>query len=149
MTPLAALARRRDDNWPGVLTTAAAAGEMVVDKLPRTPSRLATGPLLGRLALGALGAALLARRSGRDIVLPTLVAVVATGASSLAGATYRAGASRRGLGFPAALAEDACAIFLAEAATGLLAEPPPASWPSRHPAMTVVTDGDGSRRDAW
>ncbi|MEV0461288.1 hypothetical protein, partial [Catellatospora methionotrophica] len=38
---------------------ATAAGELVADKLPTTPSRLNTGPLLARLALGGLAGGLL------------------------------------------------------------------------------------------
>ena len=118
LTPLATQARRGAAPWPGRLITLAAAGELVADKLPGTGSRLGTGQLLGRLALGALGGVVLARRSGAGVLLPALTAVAATGAASLAGAAYREAAARRGLGFPAALAEDGCALVLAEAAAG-------------------------------
>jgi uncharacterized membrane protein len=34
--------------------TVLAAGEMIADKLPRTPDRIAAGPLMARLVLGGL-----------------------------------------------------------------------------------------------
>jgi uncharacterized membrane protein len=37
----------------------AALGELIADKLPRTPNRIALGPFVGRLALGALAGAAL------------------------------------------------------------------------------------------
>src|SRR5882757_2508253 len=60
---------RSDPSLPGIfrqpwtrrLLVAAAAGELVVDKLPNTPSRLEPAGLAGRLALGALAAGLFAR----------------------------------------------------------------------------------------
>ncbi|MDQ2771244.1 MAG: DUF4126 family protein [Bacteroidota bacterium] len=60
----------------------AAAGEMVIDKLPATPDRIAPPVLLGRLLSGALvGAALYKSRDGRSLtgaVVGGLGAVVAT-----------------------------------------------------------------------
>ena len=47
--------------WTKRLLVAAAAGELVADKLPATPSRLSPVGIAGRLALGALAAALFAR----------------------------------------------------------------------------------------
>ena len=47
--------------WTKRLLVAAAAGELVADKLPATPSRLSPVGIAGRLALGALAAALYAR----------------------------------------------------------------------------------------
>jgi len=46
--------------WPlSILLGLAALGELVVDKLPRTPNRIALGPFVGRLLLGGLAAAAL------------------------------------------------------------------------------------------
>lgn len=42
----------------------AAAGELIGDKLPQTPSRMDPAPLGGRLVLGAAAGAAVARRSG-------------------------------------------------------------------------------------
>jgi uncharacterized membrane protein len=46
-------------SWTGrlavaIVFTVLAAGEMVADKLPRTPDRIAPGPLMARLVLGGL-----------------------------------------------------------------------------------------------
>lgn len=55
-----------------------ALGEEVADKLPQVPSRLKPGPLAGRLALGGLAGAALAREAG--------VSAAAGGVSGAAGA---------------------------------------------------------------
>ena len=47
--------------WTRRLLVAAAAGELVVDKLPTTPSRLEPSGIGGRLVLGALAASLFAQ----------------------------------------------------------------------------------------
>ncbi|MFC7279276.1 hypothetical protein ACFQS1_35390 [Paractinoplanes rhizophilus] len=113
VTPLAALADR------GTLRVAArlaALGELVVDKLPGTPSRLAPAPLAGRVVIGALSAAIYAHRQGRSVLLPAAVAGAAAYAASYAGAGWRALAGRHGLDLPAALAEDAATVALARSA---------------------------------
>ena len=58
-----------------------AAGELVGDKLPFTPSRLDPLPLAGRLAFGGAAGAVLARRAGG----PTAAGAVAGAAGSLLG----------------------------------------------------------------
>jgi uncharacterized membrane protein len=66
---LAALVVRSDASLPPMLrqpwtrriVAAAAAGELLADKLPSTPSRLEPPGIAGRLALGALAAGLFAR----------------------------------------------------------------------------------------
>ena len=47
--------------WTRRVLVAAAAGELVADKLPNTPSRLEPAGIVGRLALGALAASLYAQ----------------------------------------------------------------------------------------
>ena len=47
--------------WTRRLLVAAAAGELVADKLPSTPSRLEPAGIAGRLAMGALAASLFAQ----------------------------------------------------------------------------------------
>jgi uncharacterized membrane protein len=47
--------------WTRRLLVAAAVGELVIDKLPATPSRLAPAGIAGRVALGALVASLFAQ----------------------------------------------------------------------------------------
>ncbi|BCJ68737.1 hypothetical protein [Polymorphospora rubra] len=94
----------------------AAAGEIVADKSPRTPSRLDPAPLAGRLGTGVLAAVLLARRNGSRPLIPVLLACAGVVAASVAGATWRAYASRRGHPALAALAEDVVTVGLATAA---------------------------------
>jgi uncharacterized membrane protein len=56
------------DPWIRRLVLAAAAGELVVDKLPGTPGRLAPRGIFPRLALRALAASLSAQT--RQVVAP-------------------------------------------------------------------------------
>jgi uncharacterized membrane protein len=51
------------------LFTLLAAGELVADKLPFTPSRLSAGPLAGRLLLGALCGSVLLAVSHQSLLL--------------------------------------------------------------------------------
>ena len=60
----------------------AALGELVVDKLPMTPSRLEPGPLAGRLVGGSLAGALASRGRGGSPVTGALVGMAAALASS-------------------------------------------------------------------
>jgi uncharacterized membrane protein len=99
-----------------VLSGLAAAGELVADKLPATPSRLNPTGLAPRAALGATSAAALARRDGDDPVLAGLVGLAAATAAAVLGVRWRAAAQRRwGTDRPGALLEDAAAAILAYA----------------------------------
>ncbi len=90
-----------------------AVGELMVDKLPSAPSRVAPSGLLPRIILGASAAAAMARRDGRDVALPVVVGVVGALTTSLLGARLRAAsAGRLGSDKPGAVAEDALAAFL-------------------------------------
>ena len=105
-----------------VAVTLAAAGELVGDKLPRTPSRLSRPVLTARLVAGAVVGALAA--DPRDPVTTALSAaagMVGAGAASWAGATARQTLpARTGTSdLPWALAEDATAVALAAAVTRL------------------------------
>lgn len=60
----------------------AALGELVVDKLPMTPSRLEPGPLAGRLIGGGLAGAFTSRGRGGSPVAGALVGVAAALTSS-------------------------------------------------------------------
>jgi uncharacterized membrane protein len=71
------------------LTAVAALGEVVVDKLPQTPSRLEPGALVARAATSAVAAMVLARRRGDDQRLAAWVAMLAAGAGVTAGSRWR------------------------------------------------------------
>jgi uncharacterized membrane protein len=90
-----------------------AAGELVADKLPTTPSRLA-GPALGaRLLLGGTSAAAVARRDGDDSVLPAYVGAASALGAAVLGSRLRAvAAARFGSDRPGAFLEDGIAAAL-------------------------------------
>jgi uncharacterized membrane protein len=101
--------------WTRRLLVAAAAGELVADKLPATPSRLAPPGFVGRLAMGALAAGLFAQ-TRRAPWLPA----AAIGASSAAvgakvGHDVRARLARHAPDPAVAVVEDAVALGLAAA----------------------------------
>lgn len=90
-----------------------AAGELVGDKLPTTPSRLAPPALGGRLLLGGTSAAAVARRDGHDPVLPALVGAVSALGMSVLGSRLRGIAAERfGSDRPGAFVEDGVAAAL-------------------------------------
>ncbi|TQS44064.1 DUF4126 domain-containing protein [Cryptosporangium phraense] len=124
MTGLAAAAGSGGDGLPKPLAWLAgggrravllgALGEIVADKLPGTPSRLAPPALAGRVVVGAVAGLLVASRAGRNPVVPVLVAGAGAVAGSVAGARWRAYAADRGWpAVPAALAEDLAVVTLA------------------------------------
>jgi uncharacterized membrane protein len=101
-------------------------GELIVDKLPQTPSRLTPPGLVGRFASGAAGALQLASRT--RATPKTRVAAVAIGVAGAAGGAYGGAAWRRaaagsigGSGgrpdWQGAVLEDAVALNLAFAAS--------------------------------
>lgn len=96
----------------------AVAAELVIDKLPRTPSRLETGGLVARVALASVAALVLARGNDRP-VLPNLLA-----AGTMALIAARVGHDLRVIArvrlppLAVAVAEDAVALGLAAAARG-------------------------------
>jgi uncharacterized membrane protein len=118
---LAALIVRRNDGLPAVLRHPAArlaaamagGGELIVDKLPMTPSRLAPPGLAGRVISACLAAAVLARSEHRRPVPAAAIASAAALAAAKIGHDTRCALARR-LPDPAvALVEDAVAIGLA------------------------------------
>jgi uncharacterized membrane protein len=88
-------------------------GELIVDKLPVTPSRTSPPPLLGRMASGSLvGAALFASEDRRSLVGGALGAAAAL-ASAYAGERLRLQAAEK-LGMPdpiVALLEDGLVLL--------------------------------------
>jgi uncharacterized membrane protein len=96
----------------------AAAGEIVADKLPATPSRVGRGPLIGRVVSGGLaGAAVFAStgQRGRALLVPALAGAAGAFAGSWGGYLGRRQlVAATGLPDPAvAVAEDALAVGLA------------------------------------
>jgi uncharacterized membrane protein len=96
-------------------------GELVADKLPSTPRRLAPPVLLSRVVTGGLAAWTLAQRQqaqpGRTVVAGVAGAAGA-GLGSIVGLRWRDAAARRGSpDLPAALVEDVVVLGLAAAAT--------------------------------
>lgn len=91
-----------------------AAGELVGDKLPMTPSRLSPVGLGARLLLGAVTGASLAGRGGTARVPAALIGSGAAAATSFLGVRARAMlAERFGSDLPGAFAEDGVALALA------------------------------------
>jgi uncharacterized membrane protein len=96
-------------------------GELVADKLPSTPRRLAPPALLGRVVTGGLAAWALAQRhhaQPEQAVIAGAAGAAGAVLGSIVGLRWRAAAARRGLvDLPAALVEDAIVLGLAAAAT--------------------------------
>jgi uncharacterized membrane protein len=109
-----ALAGRHGLRVAGAMT----AFELVADKLPFAPSRLAPSQLAPRLAVGMVGAAALAVRGGRSPWAPALAGLAGAAAGSVVGSAWRAAAQDRGWTWQAALAEDAVAGVLVAVAAG-------------------------------
>ncbi|MFC0452233.1 hypothetical protein [Rhodococcus jostii] len=91
-------------------------GELVADKHPNVPSRLAPPALAGRVVAGGWGAAALARRDPADTASALIIGTVGALAGSYGGAWWRQWAGRRMPDWQAALAEDAVALTMAAAA---------------------------------
>jgi uncharacterized membrane protein len=100
MTPLALLSQLRSkgeapspSNLVGYLKSPAAriitgllaAGELVGDKLPTTPSRLAPAPLGGRIVIGALAGWILCQQAKQSPVLGALLGAMGAATGSAAG----------------------------------------------------------------
>lgn len=115
--PLAPALRAR---WARPATALAAAGELMADKLPATPSRLDPGPLGGRLVVGATTGAVMAAGRGRSRLLGAVLGAAGAGLGAWAGYTARAALGRT-TGVPDPVwgaVEDLVAVGLGRAATG-------------------------------
>ncbi len=66
-----------------------ALGELVGDKLPKTPSRVKAGPLAVRIVFGAWAASTLAVAAGASFVVPALVGGVAAVCGAFLGYSLR------------------------------------------------------------
>jgi hypothetical protein len=91
-------------------------GELYTDKQPATPDRTSAAALPARLASGAGGGALLARRQGANAALPVLAGMAGSAAGSFGGLAWRRWAGTRMPALQAALVEDGVAVGLALAA---------------------------------
>ncbi len=126
-TPLAVLALNHDNEsvkgdwqrWKAFSTplgrgllVASAIGELVGDKLPKTPNRIAPFGLLGRVATGAFAGAALGTTGRRDLRLEgAILGGVGAIVGSFVGWAARKTLSGAGLPDPVgALAEDAAVI---------------------------------------
>ena len=97
------------DAWRAPMATLMGA-EIVLDKLPKTPSRTQPPGLTARLASGAVGSRQLARNSSQSTSLPMLVGVAGSAIGSFAGLAWRDWAGQRMPKWCAAVAEDAVAL---------------------------------------
>jgi uncharacterized membrane protein len=112
---------RLDNPWLARAALLACAGELIGDKLPKTPSRLQVAGLVPRLVLGGAGGAVLAHREGataRQSVTAGLLGTAGAALSSYGGAAWRrVSTGRLGRDWPGAVLEDAAAIAAATFAT--------------------------------
>ena len=108
------------NTWLGFLGFAAtpyvlsvlAAGELVTDKLPKTPSRKAPVPFAGRVLSGAISGAALGLSSGSPWA-GAFAGALGGVAGTLGGYEFRARLARStGRDLTAALIEDAAALFI-------------------------------------
>ncbi len=122
MTPAALLAWTSEAPSPALtgLTGFLAIGEIIGDKLPMTPSRLNSGPLIGRIVFGAGAGALVSRRFNQPLLQGAIRGAIGAAAGSVVGYAYRSLATQ-GLDIPnvvAALVEDGVAIVVGYSAVG-------------------------------
>lgn len=94
---------------PWILTVLAL-GELVVDKLPRTPSRLLLLPFLVRLGVGGVCGGIVGGVGG-IFIGGALAGVIGAGLGSFAGAAFRERMTKRvGMDLPGAVLEDVVAV---------------------------------------
>ncbi|MGH2532868.1 MAG: DUF4126 family protein [Thermomicrobiales bacterium] len=92
----------------------AAVGELVGDKLPATPSRIAPAPLVGRMLFGGLAGGAAARFDGRSLPVGFAVGAAGAVAGSYGGYHARAWVGRE-TGLPdavVAVGEDVVAVIM-------------------------------------
>lgn len=97
------------------LLLAVAAGELVIDKLPATPSRLAPQGIVPRLALGALAASLSARERHASWLAAAVLGASSAAVAAKLGHDARARLARHAPDPAVALVEDALALAAAAA----------------------------------
>jgi uncharacterized membrane protein len=96
-----------------IILTFFALGELVADKLPKTPSRKAPVGFIARIVTGSLSGATIGA-AGHSLVIGLLLGAVGAIAGTFGGATARGKlAAAFGRDLPAALLEDVVAIAIA------------------------------------
>lgn len=94
------------------ILTLFAIGELIVDKLPNTPSRKAPSGLITRIVAGAICGATIGA-AGHSLVLGLILGVIGAIAGTFGGSAARAKlASNFGRDLPAALVEDLAGIAI-------------------------------------
>jgi uncharacterized membrane protein len=111
--------------WGLPAAVLAAGGELIGDKLPITPSRLAPAPLLGRLASGGAAGAAVADASGQSAITGAALGAIGAGIGSVAGYYARASLSAAtGIASPIlGVVEDIIGIGLGQLAISRAAVP--------------------------
>lgn len=101
------------------LTVLTAVGELVGDKLSKTPDRLEEGPFIGRLTLGASTGAGIAAAFGRSRLAGGIFGGIGAATGAVLGSRYRTLAAERtdAPDWVLALLEDAAAVTIGLLAT--------------------------------
>jgi uncharacterized membrane protein len=101
-------------SWTPYILTALAIGEIINDKLPKTPSRKAPVPFLARIVTGALSGAAVGT-AGEALTGGLIAGIVGAVLGTLGGYEFRARLVRAigGKDLPIALVEDAIAVGVA------------------------------------
>ena len=108
-TPLAFMGFK----YTPIIFTVLAVGELINDKLPKTPSRKAPPSFIARIVSGALSGATIGA-AGNSLVLGLILGAIGAVAGTLGGAAVRGKlAAAFGRDLPAALIEDVVAIAIA------------------------------------
>jgi uncharacterized membrane protein len=96
-----------------IILTIFALGELVVDKLPKTPSRKAPPGLIARIVTGSLSGATIGA-AGHSLAIGLILGLIGAIAGTFGGAAARGKlAAAFGQDLPAALLEDVVAIAIA------------------------------------
>jgi uncharacterized membrane protein len=122
----AVLVGRKTEGLPAALAgpraravvTAGALGELVIDKLPNTGSRLEPGPLAARIILGGLAGGQFARARHQPALPAAAVAALAALISAKVGHDTRVALAKKLNGPVAAVMEDTVTLALAFVAVG-------------------------------
>lgn len=95
-----------------MIFTVLAAGELIADKLPKTPARTSAFPLIARIVLGGLCGAAVAVAGHAALMAGALLGAIGAVAGTYGGYYYRYSTSGRGKvpDLPVALLEDLVAV---------------------------------------